>query len=517
MNKSKTNKPIVLCIMDGWGLNPSKKNNAVALAKTPNYDHFLNDFHNCKLKASEQYVGLPKGQIGNSEVGHMNLGSGRVVIQSLPKIDVAFKKLKIQKNKELNDFLNYHQKNKTIHILGLFSKGGVHSHQNHLIKLARIINKKKYNVCLHLFSDGRDTSPKEFKTLIKQMLIDIPSEVKICTLIGRYYSMDRDNRWERIQKCYDLIIHAKSEYKYKNIHCAVKAAYERNETDEFISPTIIGDYAGIREGDSFLMTNFRADRVREILEAFLMPKFPYFKRSNNQPPFTNALGMNEYSKKLNPYIKSIFKNQKFKDTLGEIVSKHGLKQLRLAETEKYPHVTFFFNGGNEKKYINEDRILIPSPKVLTYDLRPEMSAKKIEEKLIFCLNKKKYDLIIVNFANPDMVGHTGDLKATIKAVETIDQSLANIKKAINKTFGIMLLTSDHGNCEIMWDKIKKTPHKAHTLNKVPLILINSIKNKNFDKINLLDGKLSDIAPTILDIMGISPSKHMDGKSLILKT
>ena len=517
MKTNQTNKPLVLCIMDGWGLNNDKKNNAVALAKTPNYSFFLRNFPNSKLEASGEYVGLPPGQIGNSEVGHMNLGSGRIVLQSLPKINLAFKKRYIQKNDSLQEFLAAHKTESTIHVLGLCSNGGVHSHKDHIIELTKILNKKKLKVCLHLFSDGRDSSPNEFGNIIRKMLSQLPPKIKISTLIGRYYSMDRDNRWERIEKCYNLIINGKSIYNSENVVQAIKLAYNRNETDEFVSPTVIGDYEGVKSGDSLLIANFRSDRVREILEAFLFPKFFHFKRLNNKPPFKNALGMNEYSEKLNPYIKSIFKNEIIKDTLGEMISKSGLTQLRLAETEKYPHVTFFFNGGNEKKYLNEERTMIPSPKVATYDLKPEMSAKEVEKKLTSSIQNQKYDVIIINFANPDMVGHTGDMEATIKAIETIDTSLAKMKKAIDKTNGIILLTADHGNCEEMWDKQNKTPHTSHTTNKVPLILISSKKNKSFADINLKDGKLSDIAPTILNILNLPTSKHMDGNSLILKT
>ncbi len=517
MKIKQTNKPLVLCIMDGWGLDNDKKNNAVALAKTPNYNFFLRNFPHSKLEASGEYVGLPKGQIGNSEVGHMNLGSGRVILQSLPKINLSFKKNIVKKNKQLNDFLNTHQTDKTIHILGLCSNGGVHSHKDHIIELVKILNEKNLNICLHLFSDGRDSSPNEFGNIIKQMVTQLPPKIQISTLIGRYYSMDRDNRWERIEKCYNLIINGKSDYNCENVFKAIKLAYDRNETDEFVSPTIIGNYNGIKTGDSLLITNFRADRVREILEAFLFPKFTHFKRFKDKPPFKNALGMNEYSEKLNPYIKSIFKNEVIKDTLGEIISRAGLKQLRLAETEKYPHVTFFFNGGNERKYFNEDRIMIPSPKVPTYNLKPEMSAKQVEKELIFSIQNQKHDLIIINFANPDMVGHTGDIEATIKAVETIDTSLANIKMAIDKTNGVILLTADHGNCEVMWDKQNEAPHTAHTTNKVPLILINSKKNNSFTNINLKDGNLADIAPTILNILNLPTSKYMNGNSLILKS
>ena len=516
MKIKESNKPVVLCIMDGWGLNHKKKNNAVALAKKPNYDYFLNNFPNSKLQASGRFVGLPEGQIGNSEVGHMNLGSGRVILQSLPKINFAFKQKTIEKNKNFVQFLKNHPDNKTIHVLGLFSDGGVHSHKDHIIEISKLLSKNKKNFCLHLFSDGRDASPYELGENIKSLAKDLPSFGKICTLIGRYYSMDRDNRWERIKKCYDLIVEGRSDYKFNNIIDATKSAYKRKETDEFISPTIVGEYTGVNNGDSLLIVNFRSDRVRQLLDSLLNPDFKHFEREKKLIPFKNSIGMWEYSEKLNKFMKCIFKNEVLKDTLGEVISKSGLSQLRLAETEKYAHVTFFFNGGNEKKYINEDRIMIPSPRISTYDLKPEMSAKKIEEKLVFSIKNHKYDLIIVNFANPDMVGHTGNLASAIKAVETVDSSIGNLKKAIDKTHGVILLTADHGNCEIMWDEKKNSPHTAHTANTVPLILISSKKNNNFNKVILKDGKLANIASTILEILELPPQKYMESYSLISK-
>ncbi len=514
-NKLKT-KPIVLCIMDGWGLRKSKDNNAVALANTPNYDYFSKNFSFSKLTASGKDVGLPAGQIGNSEVGHTNLGCGRIVLQSLPKINSAFKNKEIVKNKSLLSFIKKHKKNNTIHLIGLCSSGGVHSHKNHLIEISKILVKNKLKINLHLFSDGRDTSPKEFGNIINSFVKKLPKEIQISSLIGRHYAMDRDQRWERIKKSFDLIIYGKSEYKYLNIIDAIKSAYKRGETDEFIKSSIIGEYSGVKSGDSLLMMNFRSDRVRELLLSLLSPSFKSFDRGSRGNFFKNALGITEYSDELNKLMKSILVKRPVNDTLGEIISKANLKQLRIAETEKYAHVTFFFNGGKEKQYPNEDRILIPSPKVTTYDMKPEMSAKLIENKLVNVIQKKIYDVIIVNFANPDMVGHTGNLEAVIKSVETIDKAIGNLKKAIDETNGIILLTSDHGNCELMWNNKKKSPHTAHTTNKVPLILINSRQNECLNSLKLKDGKLCDIGPTILDFLKLTPSKAMSGKSLIFK-
>jgi len=505
----KPKKPIVLCIMDGWGINKSSENNAVALAKTPNVDFLTKTFPYSTLDASGEDVGLPTGQVGNSEVGHMNLGSGRVVLQTLPKINKAFANNEIINNNNFQNFLLNHNKNKTVHLLGLCSDGGVHSHSSHIIEMSKLLEKNNFKACIHIFSDGRDCSPKQLGQQIKQFEMSLPKNIKVVSLIGRYYSMDRDNRWERIKKAFDLIVYGKYERKFSYVSSALEEAYKNNETDEFISPSLIGDYKGFENGDSLIMINFRADRVRELLTALLDPKFKEFNKDANTPILSNNLGMTEYSTELSNFMNSIFVKENIKDTLGEVISKANLKQLRLAETEKYPHVTFFFNGGEETLYPGETRIMIPSPKISTYDLKPEMSAKKVETKLISSIKNKTYDLIIVNFANPDMVGHTGDLNAAIKAVETVDTAIGNIKNIIVKLDGIMLLTADHGNCEIMFDDIMNLPHTSHTCNKVPLILIS--KNNNY---KLRDGRLADIAPTILELISIKSPNNMSGKSLL---
>ena len=507
----KQKKTIVLCIMDGWGINKNSENNAVALAKTPNVDFLTKTFPYSTLDASGENVGLPIGQVGNSEVGHMNIGSGRVVLQSLPKINKAFANNEVERNKNFQHFLSNHNKNKTVHILGLCSDGGVHSHSNHIIEMSKLLAKNKCKACIHIFSDGRDCSPKQLGQQIRKFEMSLPEKIKVVSLVGRYYSMDRDNRWERVKKAFDLIVYGKHDRKFSNLSKGLEEAYKNNETDEFISPTLIGNYKGFEEGDSLIMVNFRADRVRELLTALLDSKFRKFEKNINTPILSNNLGMTEYSKELSNFMNSIFVKENIKDTLGEIISKANFKQLRLAETEKYPHVTFFFNGGEETIYRGETRIMIPSPKISTYDLKPEMSAKKVETKLISSIKNRTYDLIVINFANPDMVGHTGDLKAAIKAVETVDTAIGNIKNMIIKCNGILLLTADHGNCEIMFDEITNLPHTSHTCNKVPLILIS--KNKDY---KLRDGRLADIAPTILELMSIKSPKNMSGKSLLLK-
>ena len=507
--KNKKKAPIILCIMDGWGINKNINYNAVAQAKTPNVDNLSKLYPFSTLEASGEHVGLPVGQVGNSEVGHMNLGSGRVVMQTLPRINQAFKNNEIKLNKNFNEFTKIHNQNNTVHLLGLCSDGGVHSHMNHIISIAKLLDEKNIKTVIHIFSDGRDSSPLQIGDIIKQFEKSLPKSIKIVSLIGRYFSMDRDNRLDRIKKSFDLITYGTHDRRSENISSAIKLAYENSETDEFISPTAIGDYSGIQNGDSLLMVNFRSDRVRELLTSFLDPDFNEFEKRSNTPYFSNSLGMTEYSEKLSSYMKSIFSSNKIQDTLGEIISKNNLKQLRLAETEKYPHVTFFFNGGKETVFPGETRVMIPSPKVSTYDQKPEMSAHDVEAELIKAIELEIYDLIIINFANPDMVGHTGNLNAAIIAVETIDKAIGNVKKVLDKTNGIMLLTADHGNCEVMIHEKTKTPHTAHTCNKVPLILIS--KNNN---LKLNNGKLADIAPTILDLLKIEKPVSMNGKSLL---
>ena len=505
----KLKKPIVLCIMDGWGINKDLKNNAVALAKTPNVDFLTKNFSYATLDASGENVGLPSGQVGNSEVGHMNLGSGRVVLQTLPKINKAFANKEIEKDKNFLNFISNHNKNKTVHLLGLCSDGGVHSHSNHILEMSKLLEKNKCKAFIHIFSDGRDCSPKQLGKQIKKFEMSLPKNVKIVSLIGRYYSMDRDNRWERVKKAFDLIVYGKYDRKFSHVSEALEEAYINDETDEFISPTLIGDYRGFVDGDSLIMINFRADRVRELLTALLDPTFREFEKDINTPILSNNLGMTEYSTELSKFINSIFVKENIKNTLGEVISKANLKQLRLAETEKYPHVTFFFNGGEETVYPGETRVMIPSPKISTYDLQPEMSAKKVETKLISSIKNKIYDLIIINFANPDMVGHTGNFSATIKACEVVDEEIGKIFSYIKNKNIILILTSDHGNSEKMFDEKNNMPHTSHTLNKVPFIIVGLERN-----FSLSEGGLSDIAPTILSLLRIKKPTNMTGVNLI---
>ena len=497
--ENKKRAPIILCIMDGWGINKDINHNAVAQAKTPNVDNLSKTYPFSTLEASGEHVGLPVDQVGNSEVGHMNLGSGRVVIQTLPRINQAFENNEIKLNKNFNEFTKIHNQNNTVHLLGLCSDGGVHSHMNHIISISKLLDKKNIKTVIHIFSDGRDSSPLQIGDIIKQFEKSLPKSIKIVSLIGRYFSMDRDNRWDRIKKSFDLITYGTHERKSGNISSAIKLAYETGETDEFISDTVENDFLKVAANkfmdepdDKVLDPNFNMDD--ELITPF----------------FSNSLGMTEYSEKLSSYMKSIFSSNKIQDTLGEIISKNNLKKLRLAETEKYPHVTFFFNGGKETVLPGETRLMIPSPKVSTYDQKPEMSAHQVEAELIKAIELEIYDLIIINFANPDMVGHTGNLNAAIIAVETIDKAIGNVKKALDKTNGIMLITADHGNCEVMMHEKTKTPHTAHTCNPVPVILVDKSKNIQIRE----GGKLADIAPTLLELMGLNQPTEMTGRSLI---
>ena len=506
----KRTRPVVLCIFDGFGYREEKNDNAVALAKTPNLDRYKNYPH-ALLDASEEEVGLPHGQMGNSEVGHMNLGAGRVIFQDLPMIDRALKAGEVPKNPILQAFIaKLKASGGRCHLMGLLSPGGVHSHQDHIAALAKILSGNGVPVRIHAFLDGRDTPPQGAKEFIARFLKDISGlkDVKLATLCGRYYAMDRDKRWERVEKAYRLLTEAEGK-KANDPLQAIGESYKEKVGDEFLLPVSLPGHDGMKDGDGVLMANFRADRARQLLLALLDPAFDGFKRAKIVK-FAAALGMVEYSEKLNSFMATLFPPKKIEGTLGELVANAGLKQLRIAETEKYPHVTFFFNGGREEVYPGEDRILIPSPKVATYDMQPEMSAPEVTYKLVAAIDSGKYDFIVVNFANGDMVGHTGNLQAAIKAVETLDTSIGRIEQAVKKQGGIVLLTADHGNCENMHDNTTHGPHTAHTLNLVPVILINAPENVRA----LHNGKLADVAPTLLKFLNLPQPQGMSGKSLL---
>ena len=505
-------KPVILCILDGWGESDVREHNAILQASTPNYDRLKATCPFGLLDASEKAVGLPQGQMGNSEVGHMNIGAGRVVMQDLPRIDAAIADGSLATNAALTDYIAALKKSGgTCHLLGLLSDGGVHSHQAHLAALATIVADAGVPVAVHVFLDGRDTSPKSALTFLAQFESAARNKlVRIATVSGRYYAMDRDKRWERVSKAYDALVKADAPH-FKSAHEVVENAYAANLTDEFVLPATIGPYDGMKDGDGILMANFRADRARQLLHSLLDPKFDGFARSRTVN-FAATLGLVEYSDALNPFIPAMFPPQTLRNNLGELVAANNMKQLRIAETEKYAHVTFFFNGGREEPFVGEDRILVPSPKVATYDLQPEMSAGEVTDKLVAAIESAKYDLIVVNYANTDMVGHSGDLNAAMKAVSAVDACVGRLVAAIEKAGGAMLITADHGNAECLHDDDTGQAHTAHTLNLVPCILVGAAY-RNAKK-DLGHGILADIAPTICAMLHLTPPAEMTGRNLL---
>jgi 2,3-bisphosphoglycerate-independent phosphoglycerate mutase len=511
MNARSRPKPLVLCILDGWGERPRADDNAIETARTPVWHGLMARWPHTHLQASEHYVGLPDGQMGNSEVGHTNMGAGRVVLQELPRIDAAIADGKLASMPALHDFVGKLRGSRgTVHLMGLMSPGGVHSHQHQLAALARILAEAQLPIAVHAILDGRDTPPKAAGAYLKKFEEDVTGlkQLRIASLCGRYYAMDRDKRWDRIEKAYEGLVGGTG-HRAETPIGAVEAAYARGETDEFLEPTAIAGYRGMRDGDGLLIANFRADRVREIATALLDPNFSGCTRSR-RVSFAAALGLVEYSTELNRFLGALFPPDDLKDTFGEVVSRAGLKQLRIAETEKYAHVTFFFNGGRETVFPGEKRILVPSPKVATYDLQPQMSAFEVTDKVVDAVASGEFDVIVLNYANADMVGHTGRLDAAIKAVETIDACLGRLSKAVEQAGGTLVITADHGNAEMMHDPETGGPHTAHTLNSVPLVLVNPPTAIP----QLEDGRLSDVAPTLLDLLGLPTPAAMTGRSLI---
>lgn len=501
-------RPTVLCILDGWGDREDADNNAIAQADTPVWDRLVRQGPKAQLDASEGFVGLPSGQMGNSEVGHMNLGAGRVVLQDLPRIDKAIEDGSLEANPALARFIAALKKSGgTAHIMGLMSPGGVHAHQDHIAALVGMLEKAGIETVVHAFLDGRDTPPRSAIGYVRDFMEKAPG-VKIATVTGRYFAMDRDKRWDRVSRAYNVITTGTGNAAATAVE-AIEASYTREESDEFVAPTAIDGYAGMEDGDGLLMANFRADRAREILLALIDPAFDGFARQKTVR-FAAKLGMVEYSTEIGKMMDVLFPPEDLHDVLGEVVSRLGMKQLRIAETEKYAHVTFFFNGGREEPFEGEDRILIPSPNVATYDLQPEMSAFEVTDRLVEAIGSSTYDLIIVNYANTDMVGHTGNLKAAISAVEAVDTCLGRLEKAVLDAGGAMLVTADHGNAEMMADSATGQAHTAHTMNRVPLILVGN----NASREALRSGRLADIAPTLLDIMGLDKPAAMTGKTLI---
>jgi 2,3-bisphosphoglycerate-independent phosphoglycerate mutase len=501
-------RPVMLVVLDGWGWREDKADNAVRQAKTPTFDRLWNNGPHGFLRTSGGDVGLPPGQMGNSEVGHLNIGAGRVVMQDLPRITDAIASGEIRTAPALTGLIDKLKKSGgTCHLIGLVSPGGVHSHQDHGAALAKILADAGVPTMAHAITDGRDTPPQSAADDLKKFTAALPKSVPVVTVIGRYYAMDRDKRWERVVKAYNAIVEAEGP-RFPDPQAAIADAYSKKQFDEFIVPAVIGDYRGIKDGDGVLCFNFRADRVREILGAMLDPDFSGFERKR-KIKFAAAVGMAQYSDELDKLMSTIFSPQTFPNILGEVVADAGRTQLRMAETEKYSHVTYFLNGGREEPYKGEDRIMVPSPKVATYDLQPEMSAPELTDKAVAAIDSGKYDLIVLNFANPDMVGHTGSLPAAIKAVETVDTGLGKIADAIRRQGGALLVTADHGNCEMMRDPETGGPHTAHTTNPVPLLLFGA-RNRAL----VAEGRLADIAPTLLELMDLPKPKEMTGTSLL---
>ncbi len=501
-------KPLVLMIMDGFGITPAEKGNAIKKANTPHLDKIFSENPFTTLGASGLDVGLPDGQMGNSEVGHTNMGAGRIVYQELTRITKAIENESFFENLALNEAMDSALKNdKALHLMGLLSNGGVHSHNTHLfaiLKLAKIKGLKK--VYVHVILDGRDVLPESGKGFVSE-LEDKMSKLgigKVATVIGRYYAMDRDNRWERVQCAYDAMVLRSGIHEANPIE-AVQHSYDNEITDEFVKPVVIDGGEAIKEGDSIIFYNFRPDRAREITRCFVQEDFSGFVRGNGYFP-VKFVCMTQYDATL-PNVSVAFGPQSLKNTFGEYISKYGLTQLRIAETEKYAHVTFFFNGGVEKEYPGEERILVPSPKVATYDLKPEMSAFEVTDKIVGRIESGELDVIILNFANCDMVGHTGVFDAAVKAVETVDVCVERVVEKVRKMSGVVLITADHGNADKMLDENGEV-FTAHTTNPVPFCVVGyPCKLRS-------GGKLADIAPTMLEILGLPKPEEMDGDSLL---
>ena len=507
-------KPVMLMILDGFGINEKEDGNAVKLANTPNIDKLMKKYQTTKIYTSGLKVGLPDGQMGNSEVGHTNIGAGRIVYQELTKITKSIEDGDFFAIPEFIEAIeNCKKYNSKLHILGLLSDGGVHSHIRHLYGLLEMAKRRDFeNVYVHCFLDGRDTPPASAEGYITQLEEKMREKGigKIASLSGRYYAMDRDKRWDRVKKCYDVLVNGEGN-KSTSATIAIEDSYQKEVFDEFVEPTVICNgetpIATIQEHDSVIFFNFRPDRAREITRAIVDKNFEDFETKKMDTYFVCFTSYDETM----PNVKIAFKKEPLVNTFGEVISKRGLTQLRIAETEKYAHVTFFFNGGEEKQYPGEDRILVPSPKVATYDMQPEMSAREVTEKVVEAINADKYDTIILNFANPDMVGHTGSLPAAIKAVETIDECVGKVVKAMLEHHGTMLITADHGNCEQMIDYATGEPHTAHTTNPVPLILVTENA-----ELKIKEGKLADLAPTMLELLNIEKPEEMTGESILVK-
>jgi 2,3-bisphosphoglycerate-independent phosphoglycerate mutase len=513
-----THTPYLLMILDGWGYSEDPKGNAIMAAKTPNWAGLWQRYPHTLLSGSGLDVGLPVGQMGNSEVGHLNMGAGRMVPQDLVRINLAIADGSFGANSALTHAVDLAaQAGTAVHILGLLSPGGVHSHEDHLLAMVDLaIERGAKKVYIHAFLDGRDTPPQSALASIQklQTRCDALGVAKIASLVGRYYAMDRDNRWERTQASYELLTQGIAQRRASTALEGLELAYAAGETDEFVQPTIIYDVEGnagsgaatVQEGDSIVFMNFRSDRARQLTHAFVDTTFTHFKRTVH-PTLAAFVTLTEYEANLN--VSVAYGSANLNHVFGAYIAELGLTQLRIAETEKYAHVTFFFNGGREQPFTGEDRILVPSPKVATYDLQPEMSAYQLTDKLVAAIASKKYDVIICNYANADMVGHTGKIAAAIKAVEVIDECVGRVINALQAVGGEALITADHGNIEKMTDECTGQPHTAHTTNVVPLLYVG--RPANFIEMH---GTLTDVAPTLLTIMGLKPPAEMTGQVLV---
>lgn len=499
---------MVLCVLDGWGYREARENNAILQANTPVFDELWRNNPHCLLKTDGPAVGLPEGQMGNSEVGHITLGAGRVQWQDLPRIDQAIESGGLAQHPAIVEAIQQLQANNgTAHLIGLLSTGGVHSHQNHTAALANIFARAGVRVAIHAFLDGRDRPPQAALDEIPEFLarLDQTPLIKLATLCGRYYGMDRDQRWERTKLAYDLLVDGEGD-RFGEYLTGLVTNYAIDKNDEFVEPIAISDYTGMHDGDALLCCNFRADRVRQILAALTLPDFSGFQRTHTVK-FCSAIGLTNYGGATQKTLTTLFHHNDLTNTFSEVIARAGFSQLRIAETEKHPHVTYYFSGATETVQPGEDRVLVPSPKVATYDLQPAMSARDVTSKLLDAINNSAYDFILVNYANPDMVGHTGKLDAAINAIECLDECLGRLVPAVLAKGGALLITADHGNCEEMWDETAHAPHTQHSLNPVPCILAGRTGAMH-------DGTLADVAPTLLHLLQLPQPAEMTGKPLL---
>lgn len=505
-------KPAVLLIMDGWGMSDRIEHNAIRAANTPNWDYLWANYPHTGIRTSGAAVGLPGGQMGNSEVGHLNLGAGRVVYQEFTRISRSIRTGSFYSNLTLTNAVDAAiEQQKAVHILGLLSPGGVHSHEEHIHAMVRLaVERGASQVYVHAFLDGRDMPPKAAEASLHkiQQVFDELGAGRIVSMIGRYYAMDRDRRWDRISKAYELMVQAQADYHYPDAQTALQAAYARDETDEFVQPVLLGDPVGIRDGDVLINMNYRSDRARQITQVFIDEDFDGFTRQA-WPKINRYVSLTEYNKAFD--VPVAYPPERLDNTFGEYIAKLGLHQLRIAETEKYAHVTFFFNGGVETPNEGEQRILVPSPKVATYDLQPEMSAHEVTDKLVDAIKSDAFDAVICNYANGDMVGHTGNYSAAVQAIEVLDTCIGRVGDALRAVGGELLITADHGNAEQMHDEAANQPHTAHTTNLVPLIYMGDQAERLQD-----NAALCDIAPTLLDMMNLPKPVEMTGRSLLVK-